>query len=54
MFYGRFTLLDEYVIDRFSQLLRFEVALHFVNTRDINDFPSTIRHVCHVSRMCYR
>ena len=26
-----------YLIDRFSQLLRCEVALHFINTRDIND-----------------
>ena len=27
-----------YLIDRFSQLLRGEVALHFINTWDSNDF----------------
>ena len=26
-----------YLIDRFSQLLRCDVALHFINTWDIND-----------------
>ena len=33
----RFTLLY-YLIHRFSQFLRCEVALHFINTREINDF----------------
>ena len=27
-----------YLIDRFSQFLRCEVALHFMNTQDIKDF----------------
>ena len=38
---NRFDIADSlccmYLIDRFSQLLRCEVALHFINTWDIND-----------------
>ena len=35
---NRFTLLESmYLIDRFSQLSRREVALHFINIWDIND-----------------
>ena len=40
---NRFDIADShccmYLIDRFSQLLRCEVALHFINTWDINDLP---------------
>ena len=39
-----------YLIDRFSQLLRCDVALHFISTRDINDLTFDTRltlRVCH-------
>ena len=32
-----------YLIDRFSQLLRCDVALHFISTRDINDLTFDTR-----------
>ena len=39
-----------YLIDRFSQLLRCDVALHFISTRDINDLTFDTRltvRICH-------
>ena len=39
-----------YLIDRFSQSLRCDVALHFISTRDINDLTFNTRltlRICH-------
>ena len=57
---NRFDIADSlcYLIDRFSHMLRCKVALHFVNTWDINDLTFNIywkqrlTDVTFVSRMC--
>ena len=59
--YCRFTLLYVFnSFDRFSHLLRCEVALHFINTWDINDLTfnnylkERLTDVKFVSRVCSR